>query len=201
MIGYLRGSILRVEPERALIDVGGVGYELHTPLSTSQQLQAAGEGAEVELYVHTHVREDALQLFGFFSDLERRLFLKLIAVSGIGPRLAQTIRSGMPPGELIGAITRAETKRLHGITGVGKKTAERMVLELSDKLGDLAAAIPAAASAAGEPPPDEDLLLALVSLGYRRIDAERALARLEPDTGNLPFPQRLKLALRHLSKV
>lgn len=206
MIGYLRGRLARAEPDRLLIDVGGVGYDVHVPLSTFYEAQKAvdeggdgigdGEDTEIELFVHTHVREDALLLFGFWSDLERQLFLKLIAISGIGPKLAQAILSGLPPEELISAITAGDLARLNRIQGVGKKTAERMVLELKDKLSDLAGALPqpVAARASG----GDDLVLALVNLGYKRTDAERAVSKADPD---LAFAERLKTALRFLSKV
>lgn len=202
MIGYLRGRLARAEPDRLLIDVGGVGYDLHVPLSTYYEAQKvadeAGEaGGEVELFVHTHVREDALQLFGFWTDLERRLFLKLVAISGIGPKLGQGILSGMPPAELVAAITGGDLVRLNKIPGVGKKTAERMVLELRDKLSDLAASATTAAPARLSSG-DDDLVLALVNLGYKRLHAERALSKVEAE---LPFAERLKTALRFLSKA
>ena len=199
MIGYLRGSVLRSEPGLVLLDVGGVGYQLHVPLSTYYELQKLEARGEAELFVHTHVREDALQLFGFWSDRERRLFLKLIGITGIGPRLAQTILSGMSPEDLVDALARGDLRRLNGIPGVGKKTAERMVLELRDKVRDLVVApehqVPAAAST------DGDLVDALVNLGYKRAQAERALDRARGDQADLPAAERLKAALKLLSRT
>lgn len=198
MIGYLRGRLRRAQPELVIVDVGGVGYEVHVPLSTWYELEGQGENAEVELIVHTHVREDALQLFGFATDRERQLFLRLIAVSGIGPRLAQTILSGMAPGDFVAALTRGDVKALTTIPGVGKKTAERMVLELKEKVRDLAG--PDAGRPA--PAPEEDLVAALVNLGYRPADAEKAVSAVEAEADDdLHFPAKLKAALRKLSRV
>ena len=204
MIGYLRGRLARAEPDRLLVDVGGVGYDVHVPLSTYYEAQKTiddrqpgAEPAEVELFIHTHVREDTLQLFGFWSDLERQLFLKLTGISGIGPKLGQGILSGLAPDELIAAITAGDLARLNRIQGVGKKTAERMVLELKDKLSDLSSSLPKAPSAP-RTSGDDDLILALVNLGYKRTDAERALAKTDAD---LPFAERLRTTLSFLSKV
>lgn len=193
MIGWLRGVLRQVEPSRVLLDTGGVGYDVHVPLSTFYELQKISAGEPAELFIHTHVREDALVLFGFSSDRERQLFLRLIGVSGIGPKLAQTILSGMPGDELIDALARSDLARLNRIPGVGKKTAERMVLELREKVKDLAADLPVAVE-----PRDDDLVLALTNLGYKRAAAEKAVLRVDADQ---PFAERLKATLRLLSKV
>ena len=193
MIGWLRGVLRQVEPSRVLLDTGGVGYDVHVPLSTFYELQKISAGEPAELFIHTHVREDALVLYGFSSDRERQLFLKLTGVSGIGPKLAQTILSGMPGDELIDALARSDLARLNRIPGVGKKTAERMVLELREKVKDLAADLPVAAE-----PRDDDLVLALTNLGYKRAAAEKAVLRVDADQ---PFAERLKATLRLLSKV
>lgn len=197
MIGFLRGRIHRADPDRVILDVGGVGYEVHVPVSTYYELEKAGDG-EVSLSIHTHVREDALQLFGFWTHREKQLFLRLIAVSGIGPRLAQTILSGMPPSELVDALVQADLRRLNKIPGVGKKTAERMVLELRDKVRDLVGTEPGPAPARAQ---DDDLVAALANLGYKRADAEKAVARVERDSPDAPFADKLRLSLRILSKV
>ena len=193
MIGWLRGVLRQVEPNRVLLDTGGVGYDVHVPLSTFYELQKISAGEPAEIFIHTHVREDALVLYGFSSDRERQLFLRLIGVSGIGPKLAQTILSGMPGDELIDALARSDLARLNRIPGVGKKTAERMVLELREKVKDLAADLPVAAE-----PRDDDLVLALTNLGYKRAAAEKAVLRVDADQ---PFAERLKATLRLLSKV
>lgn len=193
MIGWLRGVPRQVDPERVLLDTGGVGYDVHVPLSTFYELQKLTAGEPAELFIHTHVREDALVLYGFSSDRERQLFLRLLGVTGIGPKLAQTILSGMPGDELIDALARSDLARLNRIPGVGKKTAERMVLELREKVKDLAPDLPAAAQ-----PRDDDLVLALTNLGYKRAEAEKAALRVDAE---LPFAERLKATLRLLSKV
>jgi Holliday junction DNA helicase RuvA len=140
MIGFLRGRVLEKQPNRVLVDVNGVGYEVFIPLSTFYEV--GDEGAEVALRIHTHVREDALQLFGFLTVLERQMFERLITVSGIGPKLAIAVLSGLETRDLLAAVQRADIARLTTIPGVGKKTAERIVLELKDRLTQLAAPPP-----------------------------------------------------------
>ncbi|RMH21852.1 MAG: Holliday junction branch migration protein RuvA [Acidobacteria bacterium] len=198
MIGHLRGTVLRALPERVLLEVGGVGYELHIPLTTYYELEKLAPGTPVALHVHTHVRDDALLLYGFWSEQERQLFERLIAVSGIGPRLAQTILSGIPPAELGAAIAGGDLARLVAIPGVGKKTAERLLLELRDKVAELAApaGAPAARSAAAD-----DVLAALLNLGYRRAQAERAIARTLADDPELGVPELLRRSLKRLSRA
>lgn len=177
--------------------MGGVGYELHIPLSTYYELQGLAAGARVALHVHTHVRDDAIQLFGFSTELERHLFERLIAVSGIGPRLAQTVLSGMSPGDLIAALAGADLKRLSSIPGIGKKTAERMLVELRDKVSDLAATTPAGRPAAA----DGDLLSALLGLGYKQAAAQRAVAEVTREYPDAELPELLRLSLKRLSRV
>ena len=130
MIGWLSGKVVQAIPDRLILDVGGVGYQVAIPLSTYYEIQKADVGAAIRLYIHTHVREDALALYGFWSEREKELFERLIAVSGIGPRLAQVVLSGMAPDELIAALAAGDVAKLVRIPGVGKKTAERMVVEL-----------------------------------------------------------------------
>jgi Holliday junction DNA helicase RuvA len=177
MIAYLRGTLLEKHPNEAVVEVNGVGYDVHIPVSTYTALPDTG--AEVRLRVHTHVREDALTLFGFVSAEEKSLFEKLISVSGIGPKLAITVLSGLNTSDLVSAIRNGEIERLVRIPGVGKKTGERIILELRDKLGALAAA-----AAVPAPPPadawsaiDHDVMSALVNLGCNRTAAEAALRK------------------------
>ena len=132
MIAFLRGRVLDKQPNRIIVDVSGVGYDVHVPLSTFYEV--GEDGAEVALRVYTHVREDALQLYGFLTDLERQLFERLIGISGIGPKLAIAVLSGMDSREADRRVQRADVARLTGIPGIGKKTAERIVLELKDRL-------------------------------------------------------------------
>jgi holliday junction DNA helicase RuvA len=172
MIAHLRGRLLGKHPNQAIVDVGGVGYEVTITVPTFSELAEAGQ--EVALHIHTHVREDQIALFGFLRAEEKRLFEKLITVSGIGPKLAITILSGMPVGELIGAIRGADVARLTKTPGIGKKTAERMVLELREKLEELRAAAVAAPALS---PVADDVLSALVNLGYQRPLAEKAVEK------------------------
>ena len=146
MIAFLRGAVLEKHPNQVIVDVGGVGYDLTIPVSTFTALPETG--GEVRLRVHTHVREDQLALFGFWSARERELFERLIAVSGIGPRLAQVVLSGMAADDLIAALAAGDLARLTRIPGVGKKTAERMIVELRDKLQELAREVAPPATAA-----------------------------------------------------
>lgn len=196
MIGYLRGIVLRLDPQLLLLDVGGVGYEVHVPQATYEAISRQGAGAQVAVHVHTNVREDAIQLFGFGTEVERQIFLLLLGVTGIGPKLGLTILSGLPPADLAAALAAGDLRRLTGISGVGKKTAERMVVELKEKAQLLAASLPTRAPV---PPADDDLVTALVNLGYRRTSAEDAVARLGSQDG--PFADRLRLALKLLSRV
>src|SRR4029453_4060091 len=166
MIALLRGRVLDKQPNRIILDVSGVGYDVQIPLSTFYEV--GEEGTEVSLRIYTHVREDALQLYGFISDVERQVFERLIGISGIGPKLAIAVLSGMDSRELIVAVQRADVARLTGIPGIGKKTAERIVLELKDRLMQLT--VPAAAGAPPAPSTEDrlrsDLLSALQNLGY-----------------------------------
>ena len=200
MIASLRGRVLEKQPHRVLVDVNGVGYEVFIPLSTFYDV--GDEGADVSLRIHTHVREDALQLFGFITALERQVFERLITVSGIGPKLAIAVLSGLETRDLVAAVQRADIARLTTIPGVGKKTAERIVLELKDRL----AAITASAPSEAKPPASEadrvrdDLLSALQNLGYHRPDAERAADAVLHDAPDRSLESALKDALRQLAR-
>ncbi len=200
MIAHLRGRILEKQPTRVVVDVAGVGYDVAVPLSTFYGL---GEpGAEVALRVHTHVREDALALYGFATALELDLFNRLISISGIGPKLALAVLSGIEPLDLLAAIERGDVARLTAIPGVGKKTSERIVLELRDRLPR---AHPSAAASAGGSPDGliarDDLLSALMNLGYHRPLAEKAVdAALKTIGREAGFELTLKQALREVAK-
>lgn len=200
MIAFLRGRVVDKQPNRVIVDVQGVGYDVHVPLSTFYEI--GDEGADVTLRVYTHVREDALQLYGFLTDLERQLFERLIAISGIGPKLAIAVLSGMDPRELVAAVQRGDVARLTGIPGVGRKTAERIVLELRDRLAQMAVA-PAADAAAAAAGPDRlrvDVLSALQNLGYHRPQAEKAVDATLTSLTDPTFEGALKSALRELTR-
>ncbi len=194
MIAHLRGRLIAKHPNQAIIDTGGVGYDVVISVPTFSELPAAG--SEVALHIHTHVREDAIALFGFLRAEEKQLFEKLIAVSGIGPKLAITILSGMAAAEMVSAIRSNDVTRLTRIPGIGKKTAERMVLELRDKLEGFGAAPAAAAKTAAE----EDVLSALMNLGYARPAAERAVAAAASVGKGAGFDALFREALGALSK-
>jgi holliday junction DNA helicase RuvA len=199
MIAFLRGRVLDKHPNRIVIDVNGVGYELYVPLSTYYDV--GDEGSEISLRVHTHVREDALQLYGFLTLLEQQLFERLIAISGIGPKLAVAVLSGIDSHEFVASIQRADVARLTRIPGIGKKTAERIVLELKDRLADVAAS---SSAVAGEQPQmdrlRDDLVSALENLGYHRPLAEKAVDAVHARGGSAPFEDALKGALRELMR-
>jgi Holliday junction DNA helicase RuvA len=194
VIGRLVGRLASKATDHVILDVGGVGYFVQIPLSTFYELP--DEESPASLWIHTYVREDALALYGFLTERERALFLMLIGVAGIGPRVALTVLSGMPPADLIEALRGADVKRLMAVPGVGKKTAERMVLELAEKANRLggepsAARTPAVAT--------EDVVSALVNLGYRRGDAERAVEAIGRSGAPGDFSDYLKAALKRLT--
>jgi Holliday junction DNA helicase RuvA len=197
VIAHLRGRILRKAPHELTIDVAGVGYRVLIPVTTFYRL--GDEGSEVSLRVHTHVREDALQLFGFREAREQALFERLIDVAGVGPRLALNILSGIEAPELVEAIRAADLARLTRIPGVGKKTGERLLLELKDKVAALAADTPEAALPQAPEGPEEDLLSALANLGYSRPEAKRAVERALREEPDARFEDQLRHALRVLS--
>ncbi len=196
MIGQLRGRLADKRPNQVLVDVGGVGYLVHVPLSTFASL---GElHTEVTLLIHTHVREDAFSLYGFLSSREKHFFELLLSASGVGPSLALKILSGMSVEELVPAIRSGDLARLTRIPGVGRKTAERIVVELKDKLEAVAieAQKPAAASPAGA---EADVVSALVNLGYDARAAETAAAEAKQEVGVTSFEKLLRAALQSLS--
>lgn len=197
MIARLQGRLAEKRPHRVTVDVHGVGYDLHIPLSTYYGL---GEpGAEAVFRVHTHVREDTLALFGFATGLELRVFEALIGISGIGPKLALAVLSGIEPAELVRAVGRGDVRRLTGIPGIGKKTAERMGLELRDRLPAVPEAEPEPAGGDGPGAARGDLVSALVNLGYARPAAERAVdAALGAGDGG--FEPALKRALKEIAR-
>jgi len=204
MIAWLEGQLREKSPTRVVLDVRGVGYELSVPLTTFEILPDLGK--TVSLLVHTAVREDAIQLFGFATSLERELFQLLLKASRVGPRLAQSILSGMEPQHLLRVLREADAKGLRKAPGVGPKLAERIAVELRDPADDLADRI-GAPGPTGEPgaaagsPPDEELLSALVNLGYPQARADRvvaaALAEAPPDSS---LEELIRIALRRLAQ-
>lgn len=191
MIAHLRGKLISRHPNQVIVEAGGVGYDVTISVPTFSELPALG--SEVALHIHTHVREDQIALYGFLRPQEKQLFEKLITVSGVGPKLAITILSGMPADEMANAIRGNDIARLTKTPGVGKKTAERLVLELRDKL-------PAVTEQAQAVPPlgaaEEDVLSALVNLGYQRNVAEKAVASIE----NGSFDAMFRAALARIAK-
>jgi len=196
VIAQVRGRLVRKEPQEAVVDVGGVGYRVAIPLSTFYRIGEAGD--EVTLLTHTHVREDTLALFGFLTPGEQALFERLIAISGVGPKLALSILSGIEAPDLVSALRTSDVTRLTRIPGVGKKTAERLVLELKDKVQDLAA-LGAPAPTGPAAATKEDLVSALVHLGYSRPEAERGVDRALKENGEGRFEDLLRRTLRALS--
>lgn len=195
MIARLFGRIADKQPNRLIVDVSGVGYDVQVPLST--YYVAADVGGEMALRIHTHVREDQLALFGFATELELTMFERLIAVSGIGPKLALAVLSGIEPRELAGAVQRNDLARLTAIPGVGKKTAERICVELRDRL-------PKAIEAAPASPDDslrEDLVSALGNLGYHRLAIDKVLDKLLTTAGGRRFEDVLRAALKDLARA
>jgi Holliday junction DNA helicase RuvA len=192
VIAHLRGRILRKGPQEAVLDVAGVGYRVAIPVSTFYRL---GEpGAEVELRIHTHVREDTLALYGFLTAGEQELFERLISVSGVGPKLAVNILSGIEVPDLVGALRASDVARLTRVPGVGKKTAERLIVELKDKMP--AAIADDTPMAAAPDSTKEDLLSALVNLGYSRGEVERGVDRALREDGSGRFEDQLRRALQ-----
>lgn len=197
MIAHLHGRVYEKHPNRIILDVAGVGYDVLVPLST---YYACGDpGTELSLRIHTHVREDQLALFGFSTALELSMFERLISVSGIGPKLALSVLSGIESRDLVAAIQRSDLPRLTAIPGVGKKTAERICVELRDRL-------PKALAVEGTPasPADtlrDDLASALVNLGYHRQNLDRVLEKVLASSSNARFDDALRLALKELSRA
>ena len=201
MLGWLRGRVVSEEPSGLILDVAGVGYELTSPVGTLGRAAQTASG-EVELWVHTHVREDALELFGFASELERRVFRLLVSVPNVGPKTAVGVLGALPIADLSRAISARDLGRLGKVPGIGKKTAERLVVELVDKLPAL---VPPEASgkttgprgtAAGTP---QLLLKALVNMGYRPAEAERAVEHLGKRVDAEPVSDLLRSALAFLT--
>jgi Holliday junction DNA helicase RuvA len=199
LIAYLEGRLTRKSPSQITVLVNGVGYKLFIPVSTYYELPE--EGSEVALHVHTHVREDVLALYGFWSATEERLFQRLIDVNGVGPALALKVMSGLEPKALVDAIRSSDLRRLGSIPGVGKKTAERLVVELRDKMAGIAPVGEEEASA----PLDRvesvrgDLLSALANLGFPRASAEKSVEAVLREEPSIPFEGALKRVLRKLS--
>ena len=201
MIAHLRGSILEKHPNRIVIDVNGVGYDVFVPLSTFYGL--GDQGAAIALRIHTHVREDAFLLYGFATLLEQELFERLIGVSGIGPKVALAVLSGIEPQEFIRAIERGDLARLTAIPGVGKKTSERIVLELKDRLPRAQTAAAAGVAVPDAPALRDDVVSALANLGYHRPLAEKAAEAAIKTLGSgsdVSFERALKQALREVAK-
>jgi holliday junction DNA helicase RuvA len=196
MIAHVRGKLLAKHPNQAVVETAGVGYDVTISVPTFSDLPDLG--SEVALHIHTHVREDVIALYGFLRPSEKLLFEKLITVSGIGPKLAITILSGMAADEMVGAIRGNDLAKLTRIPGIGKKTAERMVLELRDKLPEASASSAAAAPALNAT--EEDVISALVNLGYQRPIAEKAVALATKEAPAKSFDQLFRTVLGRLSK-
>ncbi len=197
MIAWLKGTLRNKAADRVVVDVGGVGYEVLIPFSTYYDLGDPGD--LIDLHIYTHVREDVLLLYGFLTSLEKRVFTLLIQVSGVGPRLAVTALSGLPVDELIRAVSQGDIVRLSSIPGIGKKTAERIILELKEKARKLASAEELPESAALPSPVNEDVVSALVNLGYARNVAEKAVGRVLGQGDTRRFEDLLRKSLKQIS--
>jgi Holliday junction DNA helicase RuvA len=195
MIGYLRGRLFRKTPQDLIIDAGGVGYRVLVPISTFCRLPDPGE--ETQLYIHTHVREDLFVLYGFGTPIEQELFEKLISVSGVGPKVALAVLSGIETDDLLLAIRDNDVARLTRVPGIGKKTAERLILELKDKLKYITAASPMSAPPVAK---RDDLLSALGNLGYSENESERAVAEALRVNPEAQLGDLLRDALRAISR-
>jgi Holliday junction DNA helicase RuvA len=202
MIGRLVGKLVSDDVDGTiLLDVSGVGYEVSVPLGAVGRSRQAHNGSDLTLHIHTHVREDALALYGFASPTEREVFRTLIGLPGIGPKLALSVLSALPPAELAAAIGANDLKRLNSIPGVGKKTAERLVLELRERLPKLGIAESIESSPRPLLADDRTRLLgALVNMGYKPIEAEKALEPLKDRIGQEPVSDLLRAALAVLSR-
>jgi Holliday junction DNA helicase RuvA len=200
MISHLKGTIARKSPTELIIDVNGVGYLVNISLSTFESIGAAA--GDVRILTYMHVREDAIQLFGFATEAERELFRLLISVSGIGPKMAQGILSGLNPSELKNAIAANNIPALTSISGVGTKTAERIVLELRNRLGKVESSEAAAVSTSSQLKARSEAVIALMSLGYTRAIAEKTLQQVarESDDGEFSVEEMIKRALHHTAK-
>jgi holliday junction DNA helicase RuvA len=205
MIAHLSGTLLAKHANSVIVEVAGVGYEVQIPLSTFYELEELG--SKVQLRIYTHVREDTLQLFGFKTARERELFMRLISVSGIGPKLGITLLSGMSADEMIASIRNNDLARLTLIPGVGRKTAERLVVELRDKVATLSSsdlAVEGSQAASSEAVTEDavhaDALSALVNLGYQRSAAEKAITAALSEGGAITVESILRRTLRRLAK-
>ena len=200
MIASLRGTLLHKAPTEVVVDVGGVGYGASIPLSTFEKL--GEEGSPILLFTHLHVREDAFQIFGFATEEEREAFRMLISVSGIGPKVAQGILSGIAVKELRTHILQGDAAALTSIPGIGRKLAERLVVELRDKVEKIALSMPRTSLPRGKDDIRSQALMALVSLGYARPIAEKAIhiASRETNGATVTIEDLIKKALRHASK-
>jgi holliday junction DNA helicase RuvA len=196
MIAHIRGKLLAKQPNQVIVETGGIGYDVTITVPTFAELPQIG--TEIALHIHTYVREDVLALYGFLRPEEKQLFEKLISVSGIGPKLAVTILSGMPADEMVASIRHNDIARLTKIPGIGRKTAERMVLELRDKLP------PLGAEAVTEIPTltadEEDVLSALTNLGYQRAAAEKVVTAIAKNGKKGSFETMFREALASLSR-
>jgi Holliday junction DNA helicase RuvA len=196
MFDYIKGRLVSKQPTQTVVDVNGLGYILRISLSTYQKLPA--ENSEIELKTYLHVREDIFQLYGFFDETERQLFIGLLSISGIGPKLAQTVLSGLSPEKIINAIQKNDENTLSSISGIGKKTAQRLIVELKDKLKSIDVELVGEEvqtrkdlGASGE-----EVLMALLSLGYGRVQAERAIKKVQLTDRTLTVEEMIKQALQ-----
>jgi len=197
VISYLEGTLVRKHPTHVILDVGGVGYRLHISLSSYDQVGVVGTRTQILTYLH--VREDALELFGFMTEEERALFLTLISVSGIGPKLAQGILSSVSPAEFQSAVVAENVKSLTALRGIGRKTAGRLIIELKDRFEKVAfpEGTPRYTEASGEMSAAQETFLALLSLGFKEIEAQRAIDKIVREEGReLSTEEMVKKALR-----
>lgn len=197
MFARLSGKLIHKSTEGLIIDVGGVGYQVQVPLSTYYEL--GEEGSETSLRIHTVVREDSITLFGFLTEDEKTIFTRVIQVSGIGPRTGIGLLSGLSAAEFVDAVIRADVRRISGVPGIGKKTAERIILELKDKVKTLSISEDFGQAARGISPLQEDVISALVNLGYQKNRVEKTVAEIIREHDPERFDDFLRKALRKLS--